>query len=141
MVEHQPPKGFIDVQQEVAHLFEDLVRQPWSGHESTAAGDWQPRCDLAETDEAVIVEVELPGVSCDQIRVTVEGDCLYVAGECQSTVEHRGRQIYMRERHSGRFARKLPLPCRVIATDVQLAYSEGILIVTLPKQPQQATLG
>ena len=54
MAEHRPPKSFIDVQQEVAHLFQDLVRQPWSGHEPTEVSDWQPRCDLAETDEAVI---------------------------------------------------------------------------------------
>jgi HSP20 family protein len=90
----QPLQPFSEIQNEVRRLFQELIHQPWESHRVSTATDWQPRCDMAETDAAIIVEVELPGVERDNVRIEVDGDVLRISGERQATVEHRERQYY-----------------------------------------------
>ena len=52
----QPLNPFFAVQDEVRRLFQELVYQPWGGGIQTTIRSWQPRCDLAETEKACIVQ-------------------------------------------------------------------------------------
>jgi HSP20 family protein len=83
MAEAQPSgvRPFVEVQQEVRRLFQELVHQPWGGQGLPHTSSWQPCCDMVETDDAILVDVELPGVQREDVRLAVEGDVLHIAGE------------------------------------------------------------
>lgn len=130
----QPVRSFFEVEQEVRRLFQELIHQPWGGRSLPAASGWQPCCDMAETDEAIIVEVELPGVERKDVGVEVEGDVLRITGERRATVERQERQYYRTERSYGRFERQLPLPSSVDRDKIHASFHAGILTITLPKK-------
>lgn len=136
MIEDTPQLSgpFFEVQQEVRRLFQELIHQPWGGKGVAEPSRWQPCCDVAETGEAIIVEVELPGVERRDVRVEVEGDVLRITGERRATVERRARQYYRMERSYGRFERQLRLPATVDRAGIQARFRAGILTITLPKK-------
>ena len=134
MGEELPSRPFFPVQEEVRRLFQELIHQPWGGQRPSETGHWQPRVDMCETPEAIIVEVELPGVQREDVRIEIEGDFLHITGERHTTAEHQRRNYYRLERHYGRFARQLPLPGTVDRTGIRAEFDAGILIITLPKR-------
>ena len=81
MGEALPPRPFFPVQEEVRRLFQELIHQPWGRRGFSETSNWQPRVDMCETPEAIIVEVELPGVRREDVRIEIEGDFLHISGE------------------------------------------------------------
>jgi HSP20 family protein len=130
----QPLPPFFAVQDEVRRLFQELIHQPWGARSVSAATGWQPCCDMAETEEAIIVEVELPGVERQDVQIEVDGDVLRISGERQATVAHQTRQYSRMERSYGRFERQLPLPASVDRAGIRAQFWAGIVTITLPKQ-------
>jgi HSP20 family protein len=133
MGEELPARPFFPVQEEVRRLFQELIHQPWGGQGATEAGNWQPHVDMCETPEEIIVEVELPGVQREDVRIEIEGDFLQITGERRTTAEHRKRNYYRLERRYGRFARQLRLPSTVRREGIRAEFDAGILTITLPK--------
>jgi HSP20 family protein len=141
--EQQSVKPFFEVQREVQRLFHELIRQPWGADILSGASDWQPQCDMVETDEAIIVEIELPGMTRKDVHVEVEGDMLRLTGERRATLERQGRHHHYTERRYGRFARQLRLPSSVDREAIRARFHAGILTITLPKKarPQRISSG
>lgn len=135
MAEDHPP--FVPFHTEVQRLFRELIKQPWSGRSLAETSRWQPSVDMCETDKAIIVEIELPGVRREDVRVEVKQDVLYITGERQVTAARQGRNYLRLEQHHGRFARQLPLPGTVNQEAIQAEFADGILTVTLPKNAQR----
>ena len=109
----QSPRPFLEVQDEVHRLFQELIHQPWGIWSSSATTGWQPSCDVAETTEAIIVEVDLPGVERQDVHIAVEGDMLRISGERHAIVEHQERRYSQTERSYGCFEWHLRLPASV----------------------------
>jgi HSP20 family protein len=118
----------------VRRLFSELVHQPWGGHEALPASTWQPCCDMVETDDAIIVEVELPGMQREDVHVDIQGDILRIAGERHVSTQRQGHNFHYLERQFGHFERQLPLPHSVDRDAIRADFSNGILVVTLPKR-------
>ena len=133
MGEELPSRPFFPVQEEVRRLFQELIHQPWGGQGSPETHHWQPHVDMCETPEEIIVEVELPGVRREDVRIEVEGDFLHITGERRTTAERQERNYYRLERRYGRFARQLRLPGTVAREKIRAEFDAGILIITLPK--------
>lgn len=139
MAEEQPQgaRPFLEVQQEVRRLFQELVHQPWGGQGVNRTASWQPCCDMVETDEAIVVDVELPGVKREDVRLEVEGDVLHITGERRAMATRQGRNYHYLEQHYGRFERQLRLPRTVDRSAIRAEFDSGILSITLPKQRDQ----
>lgn len=139
MAEEQPQgaRPFLEVQQEVRRLFQELVHQPWGRQEGSRPASWQPCCDMVETDEAIVVDVELPGVKREDVRLEVEGDVLHITGERRAMATRQGRNYHYLEQHYGRFERQLRLPRTVDRSAIRAEFDSGILSITLPKQRDQ----
>jgi HSP20 family protein len=140
MAEAQPSgvRPFVEVQQEVRRLFQELVHQPWGGQGLPHASSWQPCCDMVETDDAILVDVELPGVQREDVRLAVEGDVLHIAGERRAMAQRQGRNYHYLERQYGRFERQLRLPRTVDREAIRAEFASGILSITLPKKQGDA---
>jgi HSP20 family protein len=109
---------------------------------------WQPRTDLLETHQELIVKVEIAGVKADKISATLAADnrTLVISGERTETDEERGSRVrcYQLEIYFGPFERHIRLPesVRVDRENIRADYRDGILTVRLlkrvddPQQPQ-----
>ena len=135
MAEEQPQglRPFVEVQQEVRRLFRELVHQPWGGQGLMNANSWQPCCNMVETDEAILVDVELPGVQREDVHLEVEGEVLRIVGERRATAYRQGRNYHYLEQRYGRFERQLRLPKTVDREAIRAEFAHGILRITLPK--------
>lgn len=114
---------------------DDLIAsfsQEWDGGKWISA-DFHPFLDVSETDEAVHVRVDLPGVKPEEIEVEVRNNVLQITGERKEEREEKGKTWHRTERRVGRFARSLTLPCEVRDDKVEAVCSDGVLNISLPK--------
>lgn len=103
------------------------------------AGEFAPSLDLAETDGALAVTIDLPGVKPDEIDIEVTGTTLKISGERKEEQEEKGKSFHRVERRSGRFIRTLTLPCTVQEDRVEAKYDNGVLTIQLPKTEESKT--
>jgi HSP20 family protein len=96
-----------------------------------AEGPWIPLADVSETDDAYVVEVDLPGANRDQIDIQVQDRELVITGEISES-DQKGRR-HRRSRRTGRFEFHTYLPGDVNADNVNAQLSDGVLTVTVPK--------
>jgi HSP20 family protein len=95
-----------------------------------------PAADVAETDEAITVRVDLPGHDAKNIAVNVENDILTVRSERTSENERKDERMHRIERSYGLYARSFALPATVDAQKAEARYDNGVLTITLPKRPE-----
>lgn len=93
------------------------------------------RLDVSETDQAVEVRVDLPGMAADDIDIRVENNVLVIRGERkQEHEEHdKERQFHRVERQFGSFSRSVMLPATVNDAEAVAEFQDGVLKVILPK--------
>jgi len=92
-----------------------------------------PALDVAETDRAYTVKLEMPGVNKEDVKVSVEGRQVSVQAQSQHTEEHGERVIY-RERTASSYARTFTLPVEVDQVEAGARLEQGVLTLTLPKR-------
>ena len=145
MAEPHPQRwqSFFETEQEVRRLFRELIHQPWGsrgqaegGRRPGEASAWQPQADLWETDEAIMVEVELPGVTQKDVSVTLSNGILTIKGEKKSEREEKKDNYYMSERVSGSFERSLRLPDTVDENKLEAKFDSGVLKIIAQKKPE-----
>jgi HSP20 family protein len=95
-----------------------------------------PAMDVRETDDAYVVEVDLPGIDPTDTEVLLEGRTLTIKGQYAQESEKQESGFLLRERRRGRFLRAVALPGMVDIEKVNSKYENGQLIVTLPKSSQ-----
>ena len=103
-------------------------------NESQPSAGWYPVVDVRETNDALELKAELPGVTIEDVDVSVENGVLTIAGEKkQDWQESAEGGFHMLERRYGRFERRFTLPRSVDAEKVAAHFDHGVLTVTLPK--------
>jgi HSP20 family protein len=128
---------------EMSRVFDDFfsgVGLPsFAGSEpaTTVAAILSPRMDVSETDDAVQVAVELPGLDEGDVDVTLDGDVLTIRGEKATERDEDERDYHIIERAEGTFLRTLRLPFEADPEQVQAAFQDGVLTITIPK-PKEA---
>ena len=94
---------------------------------------WGPALDVSETENAIEIQAELPGVDPENIEITVSGNEMVIRGEKTARVEEGERSWHRVERRHGSFERTLRLPETVDAGKIEAASNHGVLTITLPK--------
>lgn len=110
-----------------------LFHQPFSGVENQGASGWIPAVDLYQDNDSVTLRAELPGMSKEDIHVSLHEDTLTLSGERRHEKATDEKGTLRSERFFGRFERRFTLPVRVDAGRVSAHYENGILSVTLPR--------
>ena len=123
LIRWQPRRSFA-LQREIDNLLDT-----WTGYGT----GWHPRVDVAESEREFTVTAELPGLSKEDIAVTLEDDVLTIEGERKHEEEQKDKQFYRRERAYGTFKRSFGLGAEVDAAKISANYKDGVLILTLPK--------
>lgn len=123
---------------------------PLHGWGARAGGGSSPAVNVRETDDALIVEAELPGLDVGDVEISVAGDELLLKGSrpgCEmgkqpgrsGNGEPQGKECvtwHRRERGTGAFERRIALPVPVDASRVDARLTNGVLTVTCPKAPE-----
>ena len=99
------------------------------------AQSFAPRIDVSETDEAYRVRADLPGVEEKDIQISLEEGVLSIQGKIESEKDEERKGLRYAERVRGSFQRTIELPGELDETKVTASYKQGVLTVTLPKQP------
>lgn len=97
-------------------------------------GSWQPPADIYESEQEIYVYVDLAGTDRDNLQVTVDEQKLVVSGKRQLPARKSIACIHQLEIELGEFQRTIALPTRVDVDKADSTYSNGILVVTLPKR-------
>ncbi len=121
----------------------------WMGTESSPGGsltsDWLPPCDITEDDRSIRLQLELPGVKQEDIRLSIEDNLLTIRGEKRQVAEERSERVHRYERSYGVFERSFTLPSSVDTDGIEATVDNGILTVTIPKseraKPREIRLG
>jgi HSP20 family protein len=101
-------------------------------------GKFLPEANVVETDKAVEVAVELPGMKPEDVKVEIKEKSLWITGEKKEEKEEKGKTFHRIERRAGMFRRILPLPVEVLEEKVDARFAEGVLKITLPKAERAA---
>jgi len=96
---------------------------------------WSPQVDVEETDGAVVVKADLPGVDAKDVEVAVHDRTLTLRGEKRQEKEEKGKQFHRVERFAGSFFRAVPLPAEADLEKISAASEKGVVTVTIPKKP------
>lgn len=133
IIRWEPAREISSLQQEVNRLFNSFFDAPVSG---AGARRWTPAMDLVEQDDHYVLRADLPGVSQDDVELSLEDGVLTVAGERRAEHEERGEGFVRLERATGAFRRSLTLPEGVDGDAITATFDNGVLEVRIPK-PQE----
>jgi HSP20 family protein len=106
-------------------LFRDLER--------AAIAPRFPAMNVWSGDERVMVTAELPGISPEEITISVTGDTLTLSGTRQRPEVGEGNSYHRQETGYGHFSRSLQLPFRIDGNGVEATFRKGVLSITLPR--------
>jgi HSP20 family protein len=120
-------------QEEMNRMFNEFFRGGNGGEQGWLAGAWTPPVDIYETDDALVLTAELPGVSKDDVSIEIHNNTLTLRGERKHDAEVKEEHYHRVERAYGTFQRAFVLPTLVDQEKVQATYHDGILELRLPK--------
>jgi HSP20 family protein len=127
-----PFEGVESLRHEMDQLFESFAgnTQPSGIRQS----EWMPRVDLLEHENAFVLVADLPGMTQEDINVSVQDNVLTLEGKRTFAHAENGQGKYQySERASGTFCRRFMLSTAVNAEKITAAYKNGVLEVHLPK--------
>ncbi|MES2790234.1 MAG: Hsp20/alpha crystallin family protein [Planctomycetota bacterium] len=135
-----PPFGasFEKLRQEL----DTLLESAWSNGEKaldrfglrTGAGTFEPFVDLIETEENIVVTVDVPGLEASGVDVSLIGNMLTLRGERLPVLVGEGDKRHVNELRCGKFTRSIPLPVAVDPEKVSATARNGVLTIHLGKQ-------
>ncbi len=140
-VNYNPYRLLNELQKQMQHL--------WPEENTTTSStanteQWIPAVDIYETENALVILTELPGLKESDFKLNVENNVLTIAGERKMGEEEKPFTAHRRERVRGQFQRSFTLPSNIDVENVQASYKNGILQTTLPKKaaarPRQITI-
>ena len=132
-----PLADLLNLQEKMNRLFQESLSA--EGLDAGGLGpSWTPLADAHETPDAYVVELEVPGLSRDDLDVQVDGARVVVKGERRASAQGRPERFYRMERSYGPFARSFTFAGPVDPDRVTAHLKDGLLRLELPKARPRA---
>ena len=131
LIRYNPWREMNALQRQLNNLFDEtLTPDNWEDFGNLSK---IPAAELTETDEALHLKLEVPGMEAKDLDIEVMANQVAISGERKSETESEEKGITRSEFRYGKFQRVIPLPARIENTNVTAEYKDGILTLTLPK--------
>ncbi len=123
-----------NVQKEMSKMLSNF----FTDDDETFSGlqNWYPSADIAESKDAYMVKVELPGVTKEDVKTTLQENVLTIQGEKKQEKETKETNYHRLERTYGSFSRSFRLPSLIKADKIDANYKDGVLTIVLPKSEE-----
>jgi HSP20 family protein len=128
-----PTTAYLTNREPFFRLFDSFFNSDAQGEETRA---WVPPVDIQENGDSYLFHAELPGMSKEDIHITLENSVLRLSGERKFEKDAKKENYHRVERTYGTFTRTFTLPTQVDPEKVQAAFENGILTITVPKAEQ-----
>ena len=123
-----PFNPFLEVESLFKGIDETLFGRPLS---------WRPTVDAKEENDMIIIDAELPGMTEENVKVSIEENVLTISGERK--IEREGEnKYYTKERYYGSFARSFPLPSSAEIDKIDASFDMGVLTIKVPNKASKA---
>jgi HSP20 family protein len=127
----EPFREIDTLQRQMNRLFDRLMPTTNGGERSGFI--FSPAVELEETDDAIRLKLELPGLEAKDINVEATPESISISGERKAETRNEENGITRSEFRYGKFQRIIPLPSQIQNSKVQAEYKNGVLHLTLPK--------
>ena len=135
IVRWEPFRDLVTAQRDFDRLFRGAFSSQL-GETELSTRSWAPPVDIYETEDAIVLRAELPGVDPKEVEVRVEDNTLYLKGERKFEKEVKEQNYHRVERSYGSFARSFSLPNSIDADKVKAEFKDGLLTLTMPKREE-----
>jgi HSP20 family protein len=130
-----PFGGFWDTQSEFDRMFNDVMHDFLGSRRAggrTQQWLWAPRLEAYAKDGDLVLHADLPGVSLEDVDITLDGNVLTISGERKVTTQQEGVSYILNELPYGAFRRSVAVPEGVDADSIKARFQHGVLEVILP---------
>lgn len=119
------------------HMFADSFLDDFFKPLATQTGEKAPAIDVHETDQAYVINVDLPGINKDDIEVSLKNGMLTIKAEVKhEDKEEKDGKIIRQERHVGHYMRQLSVGSDIKGDAISANFDNGVLRLELPKLPE-----
>lgn len=133
LIRWEPFRELDDIFSRYSPLFGRTAARAGAGTEDGTA--WTPAANISETETEYLIKAELPEVSKEDVKVTVDENVITISGERRKEAEHKDERVHRIETFYGHFSRSFRLPEDADITAIQAESRNGMLKVRVPKTP------
>ncbi|HLP97249.1 MAG TPA: Hsp20/alpha crystallin family protein [Sideroxyarcus sp.] len=133
LIKWDPSVELEDISARLNRIFGRTPARTEQDNDLLTVADWMPSVDISETDSSYLIKGELPGVSKDDVKITVQNGMLTIQGERKHEREESGQKYHRVECSYGSFVRSFRMPDDAEEDKVKAEFKDGMLNVTLPK--------
>ncbi len=130
LVHYKPVNLFDQFDNEINRFFSSAL----TTDAANQTHDWSPAMDIREEDSRYVLEADIPGVSREDVDISLEDSVLTIKGERTLNNEEDREGYHRKERVHGRFVRQFSLPDTVNAEAISATVTNGVLEIGIPKQ-------
>lgn len=134
VVRWRPMRELNSLQREMNRMFDSFFQD---ADETSTTSALYPSVDIKETSETIEVYAELPGMTKEDINLSIRDNALHISGEKRRDDEEADANYHRVERVFGTFSRAFSLPAKVDMEKVQAVFKDGILHLELPKAEEE----
>lgn len=137
LVRRNYKSNFSVLQDQINRLFREAFPETSAEEDEVSLGTWYPAVDIHETDEAIIIQAELPDLNKEDIEIEVKRNILTLKGKRSEDREIKKRNYHRKEIRTGKFQRSFILPVVINPETVVARYKAGVLEVKITKPEEQ----
>ena len=134
LVAYDPFRELRTIQDEVNRLFSSSFNR--GGDNEMMRGAWSPSVDIFENKDSIVLEAELPGMSPEDVHISIENNVLTLHGDRRFEKKDEQDNFHRVERSYGSFTRSFTLPPTVSSENANAEFENGVLRLTLAKREE-----
>jgi len=125
------------LQDRINHIFNEAFAGSKDFEDEVSMSAWRPVVDIFDTDNAIVIKAELPGIKKDDVSVDVKDNVLTIKGERSLTKKIKEENYYRKERSFGKFQRSFTLPEAIDSARIKANFKNGVLEIEVPKAEEK----
>jgi HSP20 family protein len=137
LIRWSPARDLQTLQEGINRVFSDAFGQSGLFDNDVAMSAFRPPVDIIDTAEAILIQVELPGVKKENVSIEMKENILTLRGERIEEKKYQQGSYYRSERIFGKFERAFSMPARINPDTIRANFNDGVLEIVVPKPEEQ----